>query len=67
MSVIAELKSAFSSGEVVGEINKMSLQKAYLKASNKLCHANTRMHDSRRKAGLNLAAKTRLSIYVRLS
>ena len=42
-AAIAELKGAFSSGEVIGEISKMSLQQTYLKASNKLCQASVKL------------------------
>jgi hypothetical protein len=53
---IADLKSAFMSGEVVGEIKKMSLQKTYLKASNKLCQASVKLCNNKWWPQLFIAA-----------
>ena len=53
---IAELKSAFLSGEVVGELTKMSLQKTYLKASNKLCQASVKLCNNKWWPQLFIAA-----------
>jgi hypothetical protein len=53
---IADLKSAFMGGEVVGEIKKMSLQKTYLKASNKLCQASVKLCNNKWRPQLFIAA-----------
>ena len=53
---IADLKSAFMGGEVVGEIKKMSLQKTYLKASNKLCQASVKLCNNKWWPQLFIAA-----------
>ena len=53
---IADLKSAFMGGEVVGEIKKMSLQKTYLKASNSLCQASVRLCNNKWWPQLFIAA-----------
>ena len=52
----AELKNAIVSPEPAGELKRKSLQDAYLKASNKLCHAAERACNNRWWPQLFLAA-----------
>ena len=52
----AELKAAIVSPEPAGELKRKSLQDAYLKASNKLCHAAERACNNRWWPQLFLAA-----------
>ena len=44
---MAELKSAFLSTEPVGEAEKERLQKSYLWAANRLCHASVKLCNNR--------------------